>query len=113
MGMKRKIPLSTVVMAVVILFTEVFVLNDYLPSIKKHHKRPARLSKTEELIHFKPDARPRTRNKPVSRKKNATVLNGPNGLKTESVTQNQNEVNIIPNRLSGKVIGLFFRFFCR
>ena len=93
-------------MAVVILFTEVFVLNDYLPSIKKHHKRPARLSKTEELIHFKPDARPRTRNKPVSRKKNATVLNGPNGLKTESVTQNQNEVNIIPNRLSGKVNGI-------
>ena len=106
MGMKRKIPLSTVVMAVVILFTEVFVLNDYLPSIKKYHKRPARLSKTEELIHFKPDARPRTRNKPVSRKKNATVLNGPNGLKTESVTQNQNEVNIIPNRLSGKVNGI-------
>ena len=104
--MKRKILLSTVVMAVVILFTEVFVLNDYLPSIKKHHKRPARLSKTEELIHFKPDARPRTRNKPVSRKKNATVLNGPNGLKTESVTQNQNEVNIIPNRLSGKVNGI-------
>lgn len=106
MGMKRKILLSTVVMAVVILFTEVFVFNDYLPSIKKHHKRPARLSKTEELIHFKPDARPRTRNKPVSRKKNATVLNGPNGLKTESVTQNQNEVNIIPNRLSGKVNGI-------
>lgn len=106
MGMKRKILLSTVVMAVVILFTEVFVLNDYLPSIKKHHKRPARLSKTEELIHFKPDARPRTRNKPVSRKKNATVLNGPNGLKTESVTQNQHEVNIIPNRLSGKVNGI-------
>lgn len=106
MGMKRKIPLSTVVMAVVILFTEVFVLNDYLPSIKKYHKRPARLSKTEELIHFKPDARPRTRNKPVSRNKNATVLNGPNGLKTESVTQNQNEVNIIPNRLSGKVNGI-------
>lgn len=106
MGMKRKILLSTVVMAVVILFTEVFVLNDYLPSIKKHHKRPARLSKTEELIHFKPDARPRTRNKPISRKKNATVLNGPNGLKTESVTQNQNEVNIIPNRLSGKVNGI-------
>ena len=106
MGMKRKILLSTVVLAVVILFTEVFVLNDYLPSIKKHHKRPARLSKTEELIHFKPDARPRTRNKPVSRKKNATVLNGPNGLKTESVTQNQNEVNIIPNRLSGKVNGI-------
>ena len=104
--MKRKILLSTVVLAVVILFTEVFVLNDYLPSIKKHHKRPARLSKTEELIHFKPDARPRTRNKPVSRKKNATVLNGPNGLKTESVTQNQNEVNIIPNRLSGKVNGI-------
>lgn len=104
--MKRKILLSTVVMAVVILFTEVFVLNDYLPSIKKHHKRPARLSKTEELIHFKPDARPRTRNKPISRKKNATVLNGPNGLKTESVTQNQNEVNIIPNRLSGKVNGI-------
>ena len=104
--MKRKILLSTVVMAVVILFTEVFVLNDYLPSIKKHHKRPARLSKTEELIHFKPDARPRTRNKPVSRKKNATVLNGPNGLKTESVTQNQHEVNIIPNRLSGKVNGI-------
>lgn len=106
MSMKRKILLSTVVLAVVILFTEVFVLNDYLPSIKKHHKRPARLSKTEELIHFKPDARPRTRNKPVSRKKNATVLNGPNGLKTESVTQNQNEVNIIPNRLSGKVNGI-------
>lgn len=106
MGMKRKILLSTVVLAVVILFTEVFVLNDYLPSIKKHHKRPARLSKTEELIHFKPDARPRTRNKPVSRKKNATVLNGPNGLKTESVTQNQNEVNLIPNRLSGKVNGI-------
>lgn len=106
MGMKRKILLSTVVMAVVILFTEVFVFNDYLPSIRKHHKRPARLSKTEELIHFKPDARPRTRNKPVSRKKNATVLNGPNGLKTESVTQNQNEVNIIPNRLSGKVNGI-------
>lgn len=106
MSMKRKLLLSTVVLAVVILFTEVFVLNDYLPSIKKHHKRPARLSKTEELIHFKPDARPRTRNKPVSRKKNATVLNGPNGLKTESVTQNQNEVNIIPNRLSGKVNGI-------
>lgn len=106
MGMKRKILLSTVVLAVVILFTEVFVLNDYLPSIKKHHKRPARLSKTEELIHFKPDSRTRTRNKPVSRKKNATVLNGPNGLKTESVTQNQNEVNIIPNRLSGKVNGI-------
>ena len=104
--MKRKILLSTVVLAVVILFTEVFVLNDYLPSIKKHHKRPARLSKTEELIHFKPDSRTRTRNKPVSRKKNATVLNGPNGLKTESVTQNQNEVNIIPNRLSGKVNGI-------
>lgn len=106
MGMKRKILLSTVVLAVVILFTEVFFLNDYLPSIKKHHKRPARLSKTEELIHFKPDSRTRTRNKPVSRKKNATVLNGPNGLKTESVTQNQNEVNIIPNRLSGKVNGI-------
>lgn len=106
MSMKRKILLSTVVLAVVILFTEVFVLNDYLPSIKKHHKRPARLSKTEELIHFKPDSRTRTRNKPVSRKKNATVLNGPNGLKTESVTQNQNEVNIIPNRLSGKVNGI-------
>ena len=106
MGMKRKILLSTVVLAIVILFTEVFVLNDYLPSIKKHHKRPARLSKTEELIHFKPDSRTRTRNKPVSRKKNATVLNGPNGLKTESVTQNQNEVNIIPNRLSGKVNGI-------
>lgn len=106
MGMKRKILLSTVVLAVVILFTEVFVLKDYLPSIKKHHKRPARLSKTEELIHFKPDSRTRTRNKPVSRKKNATVLNGPNGLKTESVTQNQNEVNIIPNRLSGKVNGI-------
>lgn len=106
MGMKRKILLSTVVLAVVILFTEVFVLNDYLPSIKKHHKRPSRLSKTEELIHFKPDSRTRTRSKPVSRKKNATVLNGPNRLKTESVTQNQNEVNIIPNRLSGKVNGI-------
>lgn len=106
MGMKRKILLSTVVLAVLILFTEVFVLNDYLPSIKKHHKRPARLSETEEPIHFKPDSRTRTRNKPVSRKKNAKVLNGPNGLKTESVTQNQNEVNIIPNRLSGKVNGI-------
>ena len=106
MGMKRKILLSTVVLAVVILFTEVFVLNDYLPSIKKHHKRPSRLSKTEELIHFKPDSRTRTRSKPVSRKKNATVLNGPNRLKTESVTQNQNEVNLIPNRLSGKVNGI-------
>lgn len=103
MGMKRKILLSAVVLAVVILFTEVFVLIDYLPSIKKHHKRPAQLSKNEELIRFRPDSSTR---KPVSRKKNATVLNAPNRLKTERVTQNQNEVILIPNRLSDEVNGI-------
>lgn len=107
MGMKRKILLSTLALAAVILFTEVFVLNDYFPSVKNHHNnRPATLSNTEELIHFMPNSRTRTRNKAAPRKKNATVLNAPNRLKTESVANNQNEVNLIPNRLSDEVNGI-------
>ena len=100
MDMRRKVFLFTLLMAVVILLTEFFVLDDYLPSVRpsnRYHKKLAQQYERERRVRFDSITRTRVNNKPVATKQHAKAIAKP---------QNRNMAMELSNKLMDEVNSL-------
>ena len=117
MDMKRKVFLSSLLLAILILLVEIFVLDDYLPSVrpsKRYYEKLKKQSKNKGRVHFYPFLGANTHNRSVKTKQHvkaatrrpATVPIKTTRSKSGFSSQNRNLELQLSSKLMDKVNAL-------